>query len=63
MQKTDRTIEIDDTALQDKWEEMQQDVMYAAGKVCKWAIDNGIAKEQAPCCTKSLKDVQKLDYI
>ena len=41
------SIETDDTSLQDKWEEMQQDVMYAAGKAYKWAIDNGIAKEQA----------------
>ena len=52
------SIEIDDTALQDKWEEMQQDVMYAAGKAYKWAIDNGIAKEQARAvlpegCTKT----------
>ena len=41
-----------------KWEEMQQDVMYAAGKAYKWAIDNGIAKEQARAvlpegCTKT----------
>ena len=52
------SIETDDTALQDKWEEMQQDVMYAAGKAYKWAIDNGIAKEQARAvlpegCTKT----------
>ena len=52
------SIETDDTSLQDKWEEMQQDVMYAAGKAYKWAIDNGIAKEQARAvlpegCTKT----------
>jgi len=41
------SIEIDDKVLSDKWEEMQQDVMYAAGKAYKWAIENGIAKEQA----------------
>ena len=41
------SIETDDDALQAKWEEMQQDVMYAAGKAYAWAIDNGIAKEQA----------------
>jgi thymidylate synthase (FAD) len=41
------SIETDDNVLSDKWEEMQQDVMYAAGKAYKWAIDNGIAKEQA----------------
>ena len=52
------SIETDDNSLQDKWEEMQQDVMYAAGKAYKWAIDNGIAKEQARAvlpegCTKT----------
>ena len=52
------SIETDDNVLQDKWEEMQQDVMYAAGKAYKWAIDNGIAKEQARAvlpegCTKT----------
>ena len=57
--KTDKIVsKTDDTALQDKWEEMQQDVMYAAGKAYKWAIDNGIAKEQARAvlpegCTKT----------
>ena len=40
------SIETDDNVPSDKWEEMQQDVMYAAGKAYKWAIDNGIAKEQ-----------------
>ena len=52
------SIETEDTALQDKWEELQQDVMYAAGKAYKWAVDNGIAKEQARAvlpegCTKT----------
>ena len=30
-----------------KWEELQQDVIYTAGKAYDWAISNGIAKEQA----------------
>jgi len=30
-----------------KWEEMQQNVIYAASKAYEWAVDNGIAKEQA----------------
>jgi thymidylate synthase (FAD) len=30
-----------------KWEEMQQDVCYTAGKAYDWAITNGIAKEVA----------------
>ena len=41
------SIETEDTILSDKWEEMQQDVMYTAGKAYEWAINNGIAKEQA----------------
>ena len=34
-------------ALVIRWEELQQDVMFAAGKAYEWAIQNGIAKEQA----------------
>ena len=30
-----------------KWEEMQQDVCFAAGRAYEWAINNGIAKEVA----------------
>ena len=30
-----------------KWEELQQDVCYTAGKAYDWAIANGIAKEVA----------------
>jgi len=30
-----------------KWEEMQQDVCYTAGRAYDWAISNGIAKEVA----------------
>ena len=30
-----------------KWEELQQDVCYTAGKASDWAIENGIAKEVA----------------
>jgi len=41
------SIETEDITLQDRWEEMQQNVMYAAGTAYKWAIENGIAKEQA----------------
>jgi len=52
------SIEVDDEVLQQRWEEMQQDVMFAAGKAYQWAIDNGIAKEQARAvlpegCTKT----------
>ena len=41
------SIETEDETLQDRWEEMQQNVMYASGTAYKWAIENGIAKEQA----------------
>ena len=41
------SIDTEDAVLQDRWEEMQQNVMYAAGTAYKWAIENGIAKEQA----------------
>ena len=37
----------DHQALLIKWEELQQDVIYAAGKAYEWAVNNGIAKEQA----------------
>lgn len=30
-----------------KWEELQQDVCFAAGRAYNWAIENGIAKEVA----------------
>ena len=44
--------------LQDRWAEMQQRVIDEAQMVYKWAIDNGIAKEQARAvlpegCTKT----------
>ena len=35
------------TELVIKWEELQQDVIYTAGRAYDWAIANGIAKEQA----------------
>jgi thymidylate synthase (FAD) len=34
-------------ALLDKWEEMQQNVIYTASQAYNWAINSGIAKEQA----------------
>lgn len=41
------SIEMSDDALQAMWEVMQQEVALAAEKSYRWAIDNGIAKEQA----------------
>lgn len=41
------SIVTDDKNLNEAWEYMQQNVLHEAKKAYKWAIDNGIAKEQA----------------
>ena len=41
------SIETDDKELQDKWNLMQQTLINNAEHAYNWAIDNGIAKEQA----------------
>jgi thymidylate synthase (FAD) len=41
------SIETDDTELQERWAAMQKRIVSEAAYVYKWAIDNGIAKEQA----------------
>jgi thymidylate synthase (FAD) len=41
------SIEIDDTGLQLNWETQQDYVIAAAQKTYRWALDHGIAKEQA----------------
>jgi len=41
------SIETDDLQLHARWENHQRDVIDAAKKAYEWAIDNGIAKEQA----------------
>ncbi|MBS95910.1 MAG: FAD-dependent thymidylate synthase [SAR202 cluster bacterium] len=41
------SIEVNDHDLQSKWNELQNDVIDKAKIAYKWAIDNGIAKEQA----------------
>ena len=41
------SIEIDDKTLEIQWQVMQGEAILAAEKSYKWAIDNGIAKEQA----------------
>lgn len=43
------SIETSDQLLQDAWNEMQQNVIDNAVRAYKWAVDNGIAKEQARC--------------
>lgn len=41
------SIENDDIRLQENWETQQDYVLHAAQKAYRWAIDHGIAKEQA----------------
>lgn len=41
------SIEINDARLEDEWDILQNKVSEAAGEVYNWAIENGIAKEQA----------------
>lgn len=41
------SIEVDDEYFQIKWEQAQRRVLWAAEREYKWAIKNGIAKEQA----------------
>jgi len=41
------SIETDDLMLQERWENVQDRVVETAETAYKWAIDNGIAKEQA----------------
>ena len=41
------SIETEDLGLQETWKTQQSYVAYAAEKAYRWAIDNGIAKEQA----------------
>jgi thymidylate synthase (FAD) len=41
------SIETDDDYLQERWEEEQASVLLRVKQAYKWAIDNGIAKEQA----------------
>lgn len=41
------SIEVDNEALQINWETQQDYVLYASQRAYRWAIENGIAKEQA----------------
>lgn len=41
------SVEVQDEELQQRWNKMQQNVITEAQMAYKWAIDNGIAKEQA----------------
>ena len=41
------SIETDDVELSDKWMQQQETVSEVANKAYHWALENGIAKEQA----------------
>jgi thymidylate synthase (FAD) len=41
------SIEMDDNELKDEWEQQQQDIVEKTQAAYQWAIDHGIAKEQA----------------
>ena len=41
------SIEVNDLDLQSKWNQLQNDVIDKAKTAYKWAVENGIAKEQA----------------
>jgi thymidylate synthase (FAD) len=41
------SVDVDDVHLQNEWYRAQQRALFAAEREYKWAIDNGIAKEQA----------------
>ena len=41
------SIETDDEDLQERWKKLQNNIISEARMAYKWAIDNGIAKEQA----------------
>lgn len=53
------SIEVDDRSLQENWRLEQKQLLAAAKRAYKWAINNGIAKEQARAvlpegCTESV---------
>jgi len=41
------SIDTNDTVLKQKWEEVQKDILVKCSSSYNWAIENGIAKEQA----------------
>jgi thymidylate synthase (FAD) len=46
-QNRQNSIETDDTLLANDWDRAQKRSIYAAEREYKWALENGIAKEQA----------------
>jgi thymidylate synthase (FAD) len=54
------SIEANDNVLQREWNMMQSDVIHRANEAYKWAIEKGIAKEQARCVLPEGNTVSKL---
>jgi thymidylate synthase (FAD) len=54
------SITVDDSELSAEWEAKQQEVIAAATAAYKWAIENGIAKEQARCVLPEGNTVSRL---
>ena len=54
------SIVTDDARLLTAWEQHQRNVWYAAMKAYDWAIENGIAKEQARCVLPEGNTASKL---
>ena len=55
-----QSITSDDTELQHEWEQKQLDIIYNAQDTYKWAIEHGIAKEQARCVLPEGNTVTRL---
>ena len=43
------SIKVNDPRLESEWQDKQQEVINAARDAYRWAVENGIAKEQARC--------------
>ena len=54
------SVEVDDERLQQRWIQKQKTVIDAASAAYKWAIDNGIAKEQARCVMPEGNTISRL---
>ena len=54
------SVEVDDVLLEQRWIQQQKTVIDAASTAYRWAIDNGIAKEQARCVMPEGNTISRL---
>jgi|TARA_B110000908_G_scaffold134970_1_gene159649 thymidylate synthase (FAD) len=54
------SVEVDDELLEQRWIQQQKTVIDAASSAYRWAIDNGIAKEQARCVMPEGNTISRL---